>query len=118
MTTRDKTLLTGTVLDEDVTLTLTELCRSCAISTETLMAMVDEGLLDPRDGPRRRGPPHEWRFSGVAVTRVRTARRLQEDLGINLAGAALALDLMDEMEALRARLRALEFQLHDTSREE
>jgi chaperone modulatory protein CbpM len=32
---------------------------------------------------------------------------LQRDLGINLAGAALALQLLDEVEALRARLRAM-----------
>jgi chaperone modulatory protein CbpM len=33
--------------------------------------------------------------------------RLQHDFDIDLAGAALALDLLDEIEALRARLRAL-----------
>jgi chaperone modulatory protein CbpM len=33
--------------------------------------------------------------------------RLQRDLGINLAGIAVALDLLDEVETLRARLRRL-----------
>ena len=39
--------------------------------------------------------------------RAKVALRLQHDLGINLAGAALALHLMDEMEALRAQLRKM-----------
>jgi len=33
------------------------------------------------------------------------ALRLQQDLGVNLAGAALALQLLEEAETLRARLR-------------
>jgi chaperone modulatory protein CbpM len=32
--------------------------------------------------------------------------RLQRDLGVNPAGAALALQLMDELEQLRAQLQA------------
>jgi chaperone modulatory protein CbpM len=35
------------------------------------------------------------------------ALRLQRDLDIDLAGAALALELLDEIESLRARLRAM-----------
>ena len=31
--------------------------------------------------------------------------RLQRDLGVNLAGAALAMQLLDELEALHVRLR-------------
>jgi chaperone modulatory protein CbpM len=33
--------------------------------------------------------------------------RLQRDFDIGLAGAALALELMDEIESLRFRLRAM-----------
>ena len=36
-----------------------------------------------------------------AVVRVQTAVRLQWDLHINLHGVALALDLLEELEALR-----------------
>jgi chaperone modulatory protein CbpM len=34
--------------------------------------------------------------------------RLQRDLGINLAGVALAIDLLDEIEDLRAQLCRLQ----------
>jgi chaperone modulatory protein CbpM len=33
--------------------------------------------------------------------------RLQSDLGINLAGAALVLQLLDEIENLRAEVKAM-----------
>jgi chaperone modulatory protein CbpM len=36
--------------------------------------------------------------------------RLQHDLNINLAGVALALDLMDEIETMRERLRRFEIE--------
>ena len=34
------------------------------------------------------------------------AWRLQRDLGVNLAGAALALQLLDEVQTLRAQITA------------
>ena len=34
--------------------------------------------------------------------------RLERDLGINPAGAALAIELLDEMQQLRERVRLLE----------
>ena len=48
----------------------------------------------------------EWRFSGTALRRTRLALRLERDLELNLAGVALALDLMEEVERLRQALRA------------
>lgn len=45
---------------------------------------------------------------GISVRRVRCAQRLEQDLGVNIAGAALALELLEELERLRARLHRLE----------
>jgi chaperone modulatory protein CbpM len=39
---------------------------------------------------------------------VRIVQRLESDLGLNLAGAALALELLEEVEDLRHRIAALE----------
>jgi len=44
----------------------------------------------------------------VSVKRVVVAERLTSDLRVNPAGAALVLDLLDEVEALRQRLVRLE----------
>ena len=96
----------GVVLDEGLTVTLTELIRICGSSGRMVQLMVTEGLLSPHG----RGPD-EWRFSGLEVRRARRALRLKRDLDLNLAGVALALDLLDEIESMRSRIRMLEQQL-------
>lgn len=100
------TALEGVILDERTVLSLTELSHVCGVSFEQVRSMVTEGMLHPAgDAPER------WRFTGVEVRRTRRAVRLQQDLELNLAGAALALDLLDEVEQLRSRVRCLEHQL-------
>ena len=94
--------LAGIILDEQTELTLAELSRACATHAELIIELVDEGVLEPVGRE-----PARWRFTGVHMRRARAAVRLQRDLGVNLAGAALALQLLDEVEALRARLRAM-----------
>ncbi|MES2385835.1 MAG: chaperone modulator CbpM [Pseudomonadota bacterium] len=95
--------LTGFVLEDQDGLTLVEVCRACAAEPEMVMALVEEGLVAPSGAA-----PGEWRFTGVHMQRARVAVRLQKDLGVNLAGAALALQLLEELDTLRARLQLLE----------
>jgi chaperone modulatory protein CbpM len=101
--------LSGIVLDEEHLLTLTEISQACAVQTGYIIELVDEGLLTPERSSERRPQeePHFWRFTGEQMRRARVASRLQGDLGINLAGVALALQLLDEIEELRERLEAL-----------
>lgn len=89
------------ILEEQHDLTLDELCQACSTEAEQLLALVDEGILAPSGAQ-----PSGWRFTGVQLRRARVAVRLQRDLGVNIAGAALALELLDELDELRARLRA------------
>ncbi len=96
-------VLTGILLDETIEISLGDICRICEVHAEEIIEMVNEGVLTPRGQA-----PETWRFSGTALHRARRALRLQRDLQVNLAGAALALDLMEELEGLRARLRALD----------
>lgn len=103
MTDEMLSLLSGEVLEEDLEFTLQELCRACRVPAERIFELVDEGLVEPA-GP----DPSVWRFRGISVRRVRCALRLERDLGVNVAGAALALDLLEELEAMRARLRRFE----------
>ncbi|MCU0834016.1 MAG: MerR family transcriptional regulator [Chromatiaceae bacterium] len=98
--------LQGVVLDEGLSVDLRELARVCGASDQILRLLVSEGVLRPEGGR-----PQEWRFSGVQVCRARRALRLQRDLELDLAATALALDLIEELEALRRRVRALEYQL-------
>ena len=96
-------ILTGILLDERTELSLVELSRACAGSTEWVIELVDQGVLEPVGADQA-----HWHFSGTCLLRARAARRLQQDLDINLAGIALALDLLDEIETLRQRLYRVE----------
>jgi len=93
----------GVIVEEEMELSLEDLCRACEVNTEWIIMLVDEGVLDPLNTNT-----DQWRFDGTSLRRVRTVRRLQQDLDVNLAGAALALELLEEVEALRERLAALE----------
>ncbi len=98
--------LTGILLDEQAELSLNELSRACSSSAERIIALVEEGALEPR-GAISHQQQTQWRFSCSSLKKARTAVRLQQDLGINLAGVALAIDLLDEIESLRSRLAQL-----------
>ena len=95
--------LSGILLDETTTLSLDELSGACYVHRETIMALVEEGIIEPLDMR-----VNEWRFPASQLPRAQTAMRLQQDLEINLAGVALALELLEEMSEMRARLRQLE----------
>jgi chaperone modulatory protein CbpM len=90
----------GQIVNEDVEFTLVELCRVSGATTEEVSLWVAEGAFEPRGTG-----PQEWRFSGAELRRVRTAHHLAQDLEINPPGIALALQLLDEIDALRANPR-------------
>lgn len=93
-------LVQGPVVEEQVQLTLVELCQACSAEEEHVTAWVFEGVLEPVGES-----PEEWRFGGESLRRARLALRLSRDLELNPPGVALALDLLDEIAELRARLR-------------
>ncbi len=97
------TYIEGILLDEHTLIGISELTQVCGISTDEICVMVGEGVLHPVGGE-----PRQWRFTGIEVRRARRALRLKHDLELNLAGTALALDLLDEIERLRQRLHCLE----------
>ena len=95
-------LVTGCIVEEEIQLTLDDLCVACAVHAERIVELVEEGVLEPAERE-----PGSWRFGGASLRRARVALRLQRDLEINLAGVALALELLDEIASLRARLRRI-----------
>jgi chaperone modulatory protein CbpM len=90
---------------EDITeLTLEDLCRACATQADIILELVSEGVIDNAD-MQQSVPQTQWRFTGLHLHRAKVAMRLHRDLGVNFAGAALALDLMDELDILRTKIR-------------
>ena len=87
------------VEEEEIQFTLVELCRVCSATEEQVAALVFEGVLEPA-GQRI----EEWRFAGTTLRRARVALRLSRDLEVNAAGVALVLDMLEEIDSLKARL--------------
>jgi chaperone modulatory protein CbpM len=81
-------------------LTVEEVSRMCAVRMDYIIELVREGVIAPATG----NAPESWRFTSLQVRHTRVASSLQRDLGVNLAGAALALQLLDEIETLRAQI--------------
>jgi chaperone modulatory protein CbpM len=88
------------IFEEYAILSVRDLSRICAVDERHILELVHEGVLNvvDTDSP-------EWRFTGAALRRARLALRLERDLEINLAGVALALELIEEIEQLRRRVR-------------
>lgn len=91
------------LLDDSIEFSLAELCTACRVSEELVVEIVAEGIVEPLGEDRAR-----WRFTGIALTRVQRVLRLQRDFGVNLPGAALALDLLEEVERLRRARRSVD----------
>lgn len=81
------------------TLTLEELCKICHITPELVTELIQYDIIVLQE-PK-----------AIALTQLRraqTALRLRRDLEVNFAGAALILDLLEEMEALQRKMALLE----------
>ena len=77
-------------------LTLEALAERAGMHPNVVERFVACGLIEPsaREGGR-------FFFDAAALPRLRTIRRLRENLGINVAGVAVILDLLDRLEALQ-----------------
>jgi chaperone modulatory protein CbpM len=96
----DDQALTGTIFDQSAILTIKDLSRMCNVEERHIVEFVEEGVLNVVE------VRSEWHFTGDALRRARLAVRLERDLELNLAGVALALDLIEELQQLRRELEA------------
>ncbi len=101
MSTKKIAIVSGHILEEEATLTLAELCWRCQTPAETIIKLINHGVITPQEGTSS----HQWRFHRSTLIRADKALRLKRDLGVNYAGAALALELLDELEDLRTQLK-------------
>ncbi len=85
---------------EDACLTLEQLCAACALEHDWLVRRVQEGLI-----PVTGTVIAEWRFSTAHLARARRMREIERSFDAAPELAALVADMLEEMDALRARLR-------------
>jgi chaperone modulatory protein CbpM len=100
MSPSDDRVLSGSLFDESARLSIGDLSRMCAVDERHIAEFVEEGVLHVVDVSA------EWRFTGEALRRARLALRLERDLELNLAGVALAIELIEEISQLRRELEA------------
>jgi chaperone modulatory protein CbpM len=92
--------LTGAIFEESAVLTVKDLSRMCAVDEQHIVEFVEEGVLSVVEINTA-----EWHFTGAALRRTRLALRLERDLELNLAGVALALELIEELQRLRREVQ-------------
>lgn len=93
------TIAAGVCLTAEHALELEAFAAACGIEAEFVRLLVDEGLVQPA------ALQPTWRFGGEELARVRRICRLQRDFEANLQSVAVMLDLIDEVDRLRAQLR-------------
>ena len=85
------------------TLSLSELTMFCDTNADWVITLVEHGVVTPVT----QSTP-EWEFTPSHIARARKAARLMRDLGLNVAGVALVLDLIEERDALARKLALME----------
>lgn len=81
-------------LDRSVRFTLDEFCRACGARQTLVVEMIEHGIIDPDVSDS------SAEFHGEALVRAQVAARLMNDLGVNIQGAALAIELLEELDRL------------------
>src|SRR3982074_850486 len=87
------------LLGESDWIAVTEACRLCLIDMTAVIELVDLGVVVSR-GPS----PDEWMVPAASLQRLRVAGRLMRDLGVNVTGAELALEVLGRTGELAGRL--------------
>jgi hypothetical protein len=82
----------------EVLLSVEELALAVGISPNRLMRLVGLGVVEPIE-------PNSSQFTDAAAPRLRRMLRLHRDLGVNIIGAAVIVDLVERLEDLQTQLR-------------
>jgi chaperone modulatory protein CbpM len=93
-------ILIGVLVDDDA-LTVDELARACGCEPRWVLEHIETGVLECRvvaSGERR--------FASAELVRARRLLALERSFDADAELAALTVDLIEEVETLRRRLRA------------
>jgi chaperone modulatory protein CbpM len=96
-------LLEARLLGEGDWIAASEICQLCRMDLDAVLELAALGVMSSRERV-----PGEWQVPATALPRLRVVGRLMRDLGVNVSGAALALELLEAQRELEIRLRHLE----------
>ncbi|MEN9728566.1 MAG: hypothetical protein RL434_2932 [Pseudomonadota bacterium] len=83
-----------------------EVCALCELDPDQMRRFVECGLLNPEGTG-----PESWIFPPRAIMVVRRAMQLQRELALDMPGLLLAMELLEEVSALRRQVERLRVQL-------
>ena len=93
-------------LPDDPVYVISVAARMIGVHQQTLRTYEREGLIEPaRSNGRMR------MYSDVDIARLRTIRRLVDELGVNLAGAGVILNLTQRMAQMQEEVNELRAEL-------
>ncbi len=82
---------------------LEELIELSQSSPDFIQELIEFGILAPAPTPVTKRE-----FDVDELQRIKTVQRLQRDLEINMAGAALVLDLLDQLDEMQVKIALFE----------
>ncbi len=97
---QDGDLLRAEFLADDDWLRIDEICVRLCVERQWVVELVELGALDHLGGDE----PAAWIFQRRELPRVLAMTRLVTDLGVNLTGAAIIVELVEERRRLLAQL--------------
>lgn len=96
-------VIQGEIIDQQLRLDIGEVAARAHVQDTFVIELVDCGVLEPFGLEQE-----QWQFSGTDLHRLRSIVRLIRDLDVNVEGAAVILDLLEERQQLRSHLQLLE----------
>ena len=94
-----------------VQLSTEELCQLINADIETIIKIVDYGIVTPIVESESVSDPSFWFFKPQVITTFKKAIRLHNDLELDWAGIAFAIDLINDLEQLRNENKLLKQRL-------
>ncbi|WP_058534706.1 chaperone modulator CbpM [Legionella saoudiensis] len=95
-------ILVGVIIEEGKTYTYTEVCLKYNIPKQLLSEMMEHGLFSNTSTELE-----QLRLNQKELHKIESAFRLHRDLGINLPGVVLAIELLEKIEKLNEELDIL-----------
>ena len=87
------------IIEEEEPMTIIQICERCKLSKEEIIELIEEGIIYPKDKQNK-----SLSFSFDTIDRILKVKRLKRDMDLNMAGVALAVNLLDRIEELERKI--------------
>lgn len=94
------------LIDESTRYRMDQFCEVCGVHHSVVNELVREGVIHPENDQG-----DSLVFSYRAVKRFKRAYRLQRDLDLNMSGVVVSVDLLEEIDRLKAEVSRLRIHL-------